>query len=106
MRATHLPPNVWRKSSHSGSQAGECVEVASIWRRSSRSGSQGGDCVEVADAWRKSRQSSSQTQECVEVAPTERAVAVRDSKDPDGPVLTFATHAWGAFLTTLKARDA
>jgi hypothetical protein len=37
----------WRKSSHSNSQGGDCVEVAE-WRKSSRSSTQGGDCVEVA----------------------------------------------------------
>ncbi|RKN38332.1 DUF397 domain-containing protein [Streptomyces hoynatensis] len=30
------------------------------------------------------------------------AVPVRDSKDTTGPVLTFTTHAWNTFLTTLK----
>jgi hypothetical protein len=39
----------WRKSSHSGGQGGNCVEVAAQWRKSSRSGGQGGDCVEVAE---------------------------------------------------------
>jgi hypothetical protein len=39
----------WRKSSHSNSQGGDCVEVAQIpWRKSSRSSTQGGDCVEVS----------------------------------------------------------
>jgi hypothetical protein len=37
----------WRKSSRSGSNGGECVEVAQ-WRKSSRSGDNGGECVEVA----------------------------------------------------------
>jgi Domain of unknown function (DUF397) len=36
----------WRKSSRSGSNGGECVEVTA-WRKSSRSGSNGGQCVEV-----------------------------------------------------------
>ena len=38
----------WRKSSYSGSNGGDCVEVAEVWRKSSYSGSNGGDCVEVA----------------------------------------------------------
>jgi hypothetical protein len=37
----------WRKSSRSGSNGGECVEVMP-WRKSSRSGDNGGDCVEVS----------------------------------------------------------
>ncbi|WUH96259.1 DUF397 domain-containing protein [Spirillospora sp. NBC_00431] len=85
MRASDLPNTFWRKSSYSGSQTGDCIEVAGLWRKSSRS--------------------SSNMDECVEVAQAKRAVAVRDSKDPDGPVLTFALRAWGAFLTTLKTRD-
>jgi hypothetical protein len=36
----------WRKSSRSGSNGGQCVEVT-VWRKSSRSGSNGGECVEV-----------------------------------------------------------
>lgn len=71
----------WRKSSYSGSQGGECVEVAPIgvdWRKSTYSGSEGGDCVEVA--------------------PVDGHVAVRDSKDPDGPALVFSAAAFAAFV--------
>ncbi len=53
--------------------------------------------------WRKSRYSNGQA-ECVEVA---RAlpgiVAVRDSKDPDGPRLTFGRAQWRAFAAQVKA---
>jgi hypothetical protein len=38
----------WRKSSRSGSNGGQCVEMAVTWRRSTRSGSNGGECVEVS----------------------------------------------------------
>ena len=42
--------------------------------------------------------------ECVEVADNlPDIVAVRDSKDRHGPVLTFATTAWTAFVAGLKA---
>jgi hypothetical protein len=38
-------------------------------------------------------------QECVEVARNiPRTVAVRDSKDADGPILRLAPSAWSAFL--------
>jgi hypothetical protein len=37
--------------------------------------------------WRKSSHSTDNGGDCVEVARTPGAVAVRDSKDPDGPVL-------------------
>ncbi|MFI0775253.1 DUF397 domain-containing protein [Streptomyces sp. NPDC021212] len=36
--------------------------------------------------------------ECVEVATNiPAAVAIRDSKNPDGPILRFTTAAWAAF---------
>ncbi|MFA1548152.1 DUF397 domain-containing protein [Actinomadura chokoriensis] len=57
-------------------------------------------------AWRKSSHSGSQADDCIELASTDRAVAVRDSKDPDGPVLTIAPDTWNAFVRTLKAWDA
>ena len=90
-------PLKWFKSSYSGSDGGNCVEIAYDWRKSSYSGSQGGDCVEVGYAWRKSTHSSEQGGNCVEVAAHPRAVHVRDSKDPEGPCLTFAPDAWSAF---------
>ncbi|GAB2595305.1 DUF397 domain-containing protein [Streptomyces capparidis] len=73
----------WRKSSYSGDTGGQCVEVAALqgaqWRKSSHSGDTGGDCVEVA-------------------ALSPGVVAVRDSKDPDGPALTFTPEAFTAFV--------
>lgn len=54
-----------------------------LWRKSSRSGSNGGNCVEVADN-------------------IPGIVAVRDSKDPDGPALAFSPAAWRAFVTAVK----
>jgi hypothetical protein len=64
------------------------------WRKSSYSTSES-NCVEVA--WRKSSYSTSQGN-CVEVARLVPATAVRDSKNPTGPFLTFPTPAWTAFL--------
>ncbi|MCG5465067.1 DUF397 domain-containing protein [Micromonospora sp. MED01] len=49
------------------------------WRKSTRSGSNGGECVEVADN-------------------LPGIVAVRDSKDPHGPALTFSPTAWASFV--------
>lgn len=40
---------------------------------------------------------------CVEVASdTPSVVAVRDSKDPDGPKLAFTPAEWKAFTSTVK----
>lgn len=54
------------------------------WRKSSYSGSNGGNCVEVG-------------------AGAPGIVPVRDSKDPEGPALVFAAHAWSAFVADVKA---
>ncbi|MTK02939.1 DUF397 domain-containing protein [Micromonospora sp. CP22] len=41
---------------------------------------------------------------CVEVATIDGGVAVRDSKDRHGPVLTFPPSAWSAFVTSVHSR--
>ncbi|WP_434742271.1 DUF397 domain-containing protein [Micromonospora sp. SH-82] len=47
--------------------------------------------------WRKSTRSGNS--ECIEVADgLPGVVGVRDSKDPDGAVLTFDPRAWRAFV--------
>ncbi|MDX3074715.1 DUF397 domain-containing protein [Streptomyces sp. MI02-7b] len=48
--------------------------------------------------WFKSSHSDTEGSNCVEVAPTPHAVHVRDSKDPQGPALTFTPAAWVAFV--------
>jgi hypothetical protein len=56
------------------------------WRKSSYSGNNGGDCIEV-------------TSNLGDV------VAVRDSKDPEGPVLVFSPAVWRAFAAGVKAGE-
>ena len=47
--------------------------------------------------WQKA--SASGTNGCVELAPLEDGgVAVRDAKNPAGPVLAFTRHEWSCFL--------
>lgn len=57
----------------------------------------------IADlAWRKAAYSASNGS-CVEVAPLpDGGVAMRDSKDPAGPVLQFTAAEWFAFLHGAK----
>jgi hypothetical protein len=101
---------VWRKSSHSGGSGGDCIEASdsltyATWRKSSYSGGDGGNCVEASDsltyaAWRKSSFSGGDGGDCVEVADNlPDLIPVRDSKDPEGPVLTFTPAAWTSFIT-------
>ncbi|MEV6400630.1 DUF397 domain-containing protein [Streptomyces sp. NPDC051907] len=68
-----------------------------VWAKSSYSGSEGGECLEVAYTWRKSTHSSEQGGACVEVAAHPAAVHVRDSKNADGPMLTVAPATWTSF---------
>lgn len=55
-----------------------------VWRKSSRSGDNGGACVEVARN-------------------LPGIVAVRDSKNPNGPVLTIESAGWQDFIADVKA---
>lgn len=61
--------------------------------------------MELRDArWRKSSRSSGNGGNCVEVAGNlPDVVAVRDSKDPAGPMLLVTPAAWSAFTTTVKS---
>ncbi|MFJ6195625.1 DUF397 domain-containing protein [Micromonospora sp. NPDC092111] len=54
-------------------------------------------------AWRKSSHSGDEGA-CVELAPLPDRIAVRDSKDPTGPVLLFPPAAWAAFAATPPRR--
>lgn len=56
---------------------------AITWRTSSYSGNSGGQCIEVGDAG--------------------RVIAVRDSKDPRGPMLAFGPQDWRRFTDRVKA---
>lgn len=54
-------------------------------------------------AWRKSSYSQPAGGNCVELAPQTTAWCVRDSKNPDGPLLRFPVGATGRFLAALKS---
>ncbi|WP_405899168.1 DUF397 domain-containing protein [Streptomyces sp. NBC_00727] len=68
----------WFKSSYSGQNGGNCVEVALSWSKSSYSGTNGGNCVEVATC--------------------PHTVHVRDSKDTTVPALALSPDAWAIFI--------
>jgi hypothetical protein len=57
-----------------------------VWRKSSYSSGNGGNCVEIA-------------------ANLQGVVAVRDSKHPDGPVLTLTPAEWRTFAARVKTGD-
>jgi hypothetical protein len=91
----------WRKASYSGANGGGCVEVG-VWRKASYSGANGGGCVEVG-VWRKASYSGDNGGACVEVASTANThVAVRDSKNPNGPTLAFAPSVWESFIQRVR----
>ncbi|MEU9232155.1 DUF397 domain-containing protein [Streptomyces subrutilus] len=73
------------------------------WFKSSYSGSEGDNCVEVALSWHKSTYSGSQGDDCVEVAACTEAVHVRDSKVTAGPELAVTPVAWSVFLGGVSA---
>ena len=54
-----------------------------VWRKGSRSNGAGGSCVEVALA--------------------DRVIAVRDSKNPEGPKLTLPASVWSSFTAAIKS---
>ncbi|NYT95738.1 DUF397 domain-containing protein [Salinispora sp. H7-4] len=53
--------------------------------------------------WCKSSRSSANGSDCVEVAGLGEGLAVRDSKDPAGPVLVFGPLAWASFVAGLRS---
>jgi hypothetical protein len=65
--------------------------------------------VDTADLsrarWTKSSRSGGNGQ-CVECADLGALVAVRDSRDPLGPVLTFSRDGWRAFVEQIKNGEA
>ncbi|MEV7968483.1 DUF397 domain-containing protein [Sphaerisporangium sp. NPDC088356] len=64
------------------------------WRKSSYTGSNGGNCVEVAEL------------AGVTDSPDDtELIAVRDSKNPDGPKLFFTSAEWDAFVNGVKANE-
>jgi hypothetical protein len=52
--------------------------------------------------WRKSSYSGANNGNCVEVGNAARTVAVRDSKDPQGPRLAITPAVWSAFTRRVQ----
>jgi hypothetical protein len=52
--------------------------------------------------WHKSSHSGGNGGQCVEVASLPGLVAIRDSKNPDGPALIFTPDEWRAFAADVR----
>ncbi|MCT9930750.1 DUF397 domain-containing protein [Planotetraspora sp. A-T 1434] len=78
----------WRKSSFSGDNGGNCVEIA-----------------EVADVTDSSDQTVGHVDGPGHKSDHSRLIAVRDSKNPDGPKLFFTPSEWAAFVQGVKADE-
>lgn len=50
--------------------------------------------------WHKSSHSGGSG--CIEVAQADGAIALRDSKAPNGPVMKFTKHEWSAFMDGVR----
>jgi hypothetical protein len=61
------------------------------WRKSSYSNGSGGSCVEIAVL--------------PPTADDDHAIAIRDSKDPHGPALTFSARQWRDFTAAIKTHE-
>ncbi|WP_318202042.1 DUF397 domain-containing protein [Streptomyces sp. SCL15-4] len=74
------------------------------WFKSTYSGSEGGQCLEVALTWHKSSYSSSEGGQCLEVAVSPDSVHVRDSKEAPSQdrTLRISPVTWDAFTSSLK----
>ncbi len=55
----------------------------------------------MALVWRKAQRSTTNGS-CVEIASVAGKIAVRDSKDPGGPVLVYTPNEFSAFLDGAK----
>jgi hypothetical protein len=60
---------------------------------------------EQAAVFKKSSFSGAGNPNCVEVGFVTAEILLRDSKDPNGPVLHFTTGEWAAFLAGVKAGE-
>ncbi|GHJ36788.1 DUF397 domain-containing protein [Streptomyces sp. TS71-3] len=79
---TTTPELSWFKSSYSGSEGDNCIEVALSWFKSTYSGGDGDNCVEIA------------------IRPT--TVHIRDSKNTARRPLTVTPAAWSAFTAHVR----
>jgi hypothetical protein len=76
------------------------------WRKSSFSGNNGGQCVEVGQ-WRRSTHSAANGGQCVEAGTAPGTVYVRDTKqahlsDARRTMVPFPVKAWAEFTAALK----
>ncbi|WP_367044380.1 DUF397 domain-containing protein [Streptomyces sp. Je 1-332] len=75
------------------------------WFKSSYSGTEGGNCLEVAFDWRKSTHSDASDNNCVEVAACPHTIHIRDSKlGSRSPRFAVPAAAWDAFVSHARGQ--
>jgi len=56
----------------------------------------------ISQEWKKSSRSGTNGGQCVEVRYRDGVIQVRDSRQREGPVLTFTAKEWAAFVGGAK----
>jgi hypothetical protein len=90
----------WRKSSFSGDNGGNCVEVAELTGVAAGPPHPVRAAVVGDTAHRLGRVAGA-----AHKMDHDRLIAVRDSKDPEGPQLFFTPAEWDAFVAGVKADE-
>jgi Domain of unknown function (DUF397) len=90
MHALDRSNAAWRKSSHSNGSGGSCVEVGTVWPKDAHY-----DRPVDIDIATIVGLSDSGTP----------AVAVRDSKDAEGPKLLFTADEWETFIAGVRVGE-
>ncbi|WP_338675863.1 DUF397 domain-containing protein [Streptomyces sp. SCSIO 30461] len=91
------PPSASKKPSNSWKHSPESSGAINTHRQHQPS-----TATAPESAWYKSSYSSDGTGNCVEAADLPATVAIRDSKDKQGPALVFPRRSWHSFVAGIR----